>query len=106
MPAWYVDCPELLPGEEFYIIAFWDLSTERGMSGSMIGSIPWSKAREYARVHGVDPSMLDPFWRIIAVMDDAYLGYQTKQYARHSRAAAKSAAPRTPRARGGMGHKR
>lgn len=79
-PEWYLDCPELLPGEEFYIVAFWTLNTERQVAQGVLGRIPWSRAMDYAVKKGVAPDMLDAFWQIVSALDTAYLEGQRTEY--------------------------
>jgi len=79
-PAWFLDCPELLPGEEFYLVSFWRLNTERQVSNGVLGRIPWSRAMDYAVNQGVAPDMLEAFWRILSALDTAYLELQAGEY--------------------------
>lgn len=69
----------MLPGEEFYLEAFWSLSTERQV-GQALGRIPWSRAMLYAVKEGVEPDMLGPFWRILYEMDTGYLEHQRNEH--------------------------
>lgn len=50
--------------------AFWTLGTCRpaGFGGAL--PIPWTAARDYAAVHGLD---LDRFWQLLQAMDSDYL---------------------------------
>ena len=47
LPAWFLDEPEVEPGEEFFIGAFFELSSCRQI-GMGLGPIPWSAIVEYA----------------------------------------------------------
>ncbi len=79
-PAWFLDCPEMLPGDMIYLRAFWDLRTE-AVSGMTVGRIPWSKARQYGREELELPDdMLPGFWRIIAKLDDAFAEWNKAEY--------------------------
>lgn len=69
-PAAYFEQPEVPLHMQFYMTAFFDLSTERQI-GMGIGPIPRSKMREYARELGVQD--FDAFRSIIGAMDDEYL---------------------------------
>lgn len=71
--------PELEPGEDFYIGAFWDLSTERQV-GMVLGRIPYSRARAYGRRAGLRGAMLDAFWVIIRELDDGYSEWMSQEY--------------------------
>lgn len=64
-----------LPGDEFYMKAFWDLSTERQL-GMGVGPIPWSRIFQYGNFYQLDEDLLDPFIQIIREMDNGYLEFQ------------------------------
>lgn len=69
VPVGYLDRPEVLPVAAFYWGAFCMLESERPI-GMAVGPIPWSKARDYAREHGIDdPDDLADFWQIVARLD-------------------------------------
>jgi hypothetical protein len=78
LPDWYLEEPVLLPGEDFYINAFWDLSTCRQI-GMDSGPIPWDKIHEYGLHTGLDDDILKMFVSIIRTMDTGYLDWQTEQ---------------------------
>jgi len=80
LPPWFTDCPDLLPGEEFYLVSFWRLNTERQVSQGVLGRIPWSAAMDYAVKCGVAPDMLEAFWRIVSALDTAFLELQAGEY--------------------------
>lgn len=86
--------PELLPGEdEIYVRAFWDLSSERQVSGGVVGRIPWGRTRQYARAIGIRSDMLDAFWRVISAMDEGYLEWMRSEYDRNVKRHAPAKAP-------------
>ncbi len=62
----------MVPGEQFYMAAFWRLGTTRQM-GMSLGPIPYDKTLDYALRQGLDLEMQDALWRIMTVMDSAYL---------------------------------
>lgn len=80
LPPWFTDFPELLPGEEFYLVSFWRLNTERQVSQGVLGRIPYSRAIDFAVNSGVAPDMLEAFWRIVSSLDAAYLELQAGEY--------------------------
>lgn len=85
-PEWLQECPELLPGEEIYVRAFWDLRTEATSGDRTLGRIPWSKAREYGQhLLGLEPAMLDPFWRVITACDTGFLEWMKSEHDRYVR---------------------
>ncbi len=69
-----MDEPPSVIGDQFYLRAFWRLGTMRQLGMSQ-GPIPWDKTEDYALRCGFDEEMCDAFWRIISVMDDAYLNW-------------------------------
>lgn len=72
MPAWADECPDLSEGDQFFMRAFWDLTTERQVGFSM-GQIPDSRIDEYGRRKGLDSGSMDLFRAVIRMLDDAYL---------------------------------
>lgn len=70
-PQWYLEEPDLLPGDEFYVKAFWDLSTERYF-GWAVGPIPWSRIVAYGERCNLDDGMISVFVYVIRSMDEAY----------------------------------
>lgn len=66
--------------------AFWVLSSERPHGDKTIGPIPWSKAREYGRSElGLEPEMLDVFWRIISALDATFRDWMKSEHDRYVR---------------------
>lgn len=74
-PEWYLEAPEELPGDEFYLTAFRDLSTGRGPTGQ----IPWRDVVEYARLQGLTDDVVRAFVEIIRTMDRTYLRWMEEQ---------------------------
>lgn len=72
LPEWYQDEPQLWPGDEFYLRAFYELSTCRGV-GMSAGPIPWNIAVMYAQYQGLDADSIQPFIDIIRKLDAVYL---------------------------------
>ncbi len=77
-PAWFLNYPEELPGDDVWLGAFWNLTTERQV-GMATGPIPYSKTTEYATALGLGGGMLRIFHALIRAMDSAYLGWIQKQ---------------------------
>lgn len=75
LPGWYLDRPDELRGDEFYIDAFFSLSTERQF-GQCIGPIPWSKIIDYGILHGLNYTMLNVFHVVLRILDEGYLEWQ------------------------------
>ena len=64
--------PLLLPGDQFYLSAFHELSTTRAI-GFSIGPIPWDKIVSYAASVGLDDDLQEDFHQLIRVLDNSYL---------------------------------
>lgn len=94
-PAWTNDRPELLPGEEFYLNAFWDLNTERHV-GMSLGHIPCSKIRAYGAAAGLDSDTMELFVAVIRVMDSAFIKWAIEQQERARKHAAQPTKPPSP----------
>jgi len=90
----------LLPGDEFYFAAFWELSSERQV-GQVFGPIPWSRVVDYAFFAGLNASMLSLFLRVIRAMDDGYLGWLREQHDRATRMAKASQKSKATTVKGG-----
>jgi len=74
LPDFIKNEPELLPGLEIYLKAFWDLSTCRQM-GMGLGPIPWLSIQEYVTILGGDEDFQEDFCHYIRRMDGEYLAW-------------------------------
>ena len=74
LPDWYLDGPDVLPGEEFYLKAFHRLSTCR-LIGMSHGPIPWRDIVAYADRAGLNDRESDVLVEVIQTMDAAWLDY-------------------------------
>lgn len=72
LPTWYMEKPCLLPGDEFYLKAFWDLNTGRSV-GFAVGPIPWKDIVEYAAWAKLDDDVAGVFVYVMREMDAEYL---------------------------------
>jgi len=77
-PSFLKPEPLLLPGDQFYLDAFWDLSTCRQM-GMGLGPIPWKDILEYAQYKELDCDLVDMFFLTIRAMDRVYLDWSDKR---------------------------
>ena len=59
-------------GDEFYIRAFWELSSCRDF-GQFIGPIPWDKIVLYGERKGLDSDMINVLEVVIRELDEVYL---------------------------------
>lgn len=72
LPQWYLDEPDIDPINNFYLQAFYDLSTCRNI-GQILGPIPWNIIVQYAEYSGLEIDMTDLFIRVMRSLDLAYL---------------------------------
>ena len=77
-PDWAMNEPPLYPGDDFFLTAFYDLSTCRSF-GESPGPIPWDKMVEYADRKELDPDVADAFISILRQMDSQYLKWYTTE---------------------------
>jgi hypothetical protein len=81
-PEWLENEPIMAPGDEFYLTAFYQLSSCRQVGGDLPGSIPWDKIVQYADRRQLDPDVARAFEHIMQAMDEGYLQwYQKRQKA-------------------------
>ena len=66
--------PEIQHGDEFYLLAFHELSTTRSF-GMGAAPIPWQHIASYAERSGLDREMTSAFHRIIRMMDQSWLDW-------------------------------
>lgn len=87
LAQWFREEPQLRPGDEFYLRAFWELSTERPV-GAVVGVIPQSKIKEYASQLGLEDHMIGVLCRVIRKMDTAYLDWSRLEAEKQRKTAA------------------
>lgn len=80
LPDWYIAEPATLPGDEWYLRAFWRLSTCRQI-GMGVGPIPWNCIVQYADRYGLEPAVSEMFIEVVREMDSAYLKWSNDQKA-------------------------
>jgi len=73
LPPWVGTEPDLNPGDDFFLTAFYDLSTCRQYSESVPGHIPWTAIAEYSDRSGLYPETAAGFIRVIRSMDSVFL---------------------------------
>jgi len=83
LPDWFYDEPVHLPGDELYITAFWELSSERTY-GQYLGPIPWGKIIFYGDRLKLDETMMIVFVRILRALDEAFLADQRDNLGRRT----------------------
>ena len=84
LPEWYLDEPEIWPGDDFYLSAFYELSTTRSLAFAT-GPIPWHHIVGYADQAGLDEDMSGTFHAVIRAMDNAYLKWASEEAEKRSR---------------------
>jgi hypothetical protein len=80
LPQWYLNEPPIGPLDDFYINAFWELSTTRRYE---MGYIPWDIIQQYALLFGLDEFNTKLFTLIIRAMDSKILEQEAKEQKRH-----------------------
>ena len=78
LPQWYLDEPAEWAGSEFYLRAFFRLSTTREI-GAGTGPLPWNHVMEYADHVGLDHEMTEVFEGVMYQLDDVYQDWQEEQ---------------------------
>lgn len=73
LPKWYLEEPALYPGDDFYLTAFYRLSTCRLHQGDIPGNIPWSEIVKYSDRRKLDEDNSLLFEHVLAEMDCAYV---------------------------------
>jgi hypothetical protein len=72
VPDWWHKKPPEVRGDEFYLRAFWELSSCRQF-GFSVGPIPWHIIVEYGDRKGLDRGMMEVFEYVIRELDEVYL---------------------------------
>ena len=78
LPDWYENRPPLIRGDEFYMRAFWELSSCRQF-GEAIGPIPWHRIAQYGSRKQLGSGMMGVFETVIRELDEAYLSQQREE---------------------------
>lgn len=82
MPEWVGEAPPVLRrGDQFYVTAFWRLSTCRQI-GMSTGPIPYTAIQDYAEKAGFDSYMCEVFVAAIYAMDNAFEEHKAEQRAK------------------------
>jgi hypothetical protein len=79
LPDDFANAPAVAVGCDIYYQAFWDLDSERQVTGMSIGRIPWSKVILYAEVYGFDKRQTKLLVRVIKALDVTYIGHFSKK---------------------------
>ena len=72
VPDWWEQRPPEVRGDQFYLAAFWELSSCRDF-GQFIGPIPWDKIVLYGERKGLDSDMITVLEVVIRELDEVYL---------------------------------
>ena len=78
MPARIANAPQLLPGLDFFYIAFLELSTCRDV-GMGLGPIPWTAMNAYAERYGLEDDDFAEFTWLLKRLDATYLQQQDEK---------------------------
>jgi len=74
LPDWYTDAPAYLPGDQWFLTAFWKLSTCRAV-GMTLGPIPVTAIWEFSARHGLDSDMSSTLEEVLARLDRTFLAH-------------------------------
>jgi hypothetical protein len=77
LPSWYLDEPSIDEVDAFFLRAFWDLNTERGI-GMGEGRIPWSKIVGYGLYFELRRDTIDTLVHVVKSLDNTYLAWGEK----------------------------
>jgi len=77
-----------MPGEDWFLRAFWDLSTTRSYAMGC-GPIPWNRIEDYGERIELDSSMMQVLHVVIRRLDRAFLDWTAKEQKRRAKAATK-----------------
>jgi hypothetical protein len=72
LPDWWDKRPPEQRGDDFFIRAFWELSSCRDF-GQFLGPIPWDKIILYGERKGLDEAMIGVLEVVIRELDEVYL---------------------------------
>jgi len=78
LPERIANAPELLPGLQVYLQAFFDLDAERTHALSLT-PIPWTSIRAYADAYAFDEEQTEDLLYLVRKMDDAHLKRLSKK---------------------------
>lgn len=84
LPDWWDKRPPSFRGDDFYLRAFWELSSCRQF-GMTVGPIPWHRILAYGAWKRLDRGMLEVFIRVIREMDEVYLKHLNEDQQARSR---------------------
>lgn len=79
LPDFIANAPELKPGLEFYIEAFWELHTCRSI-GMDVGPIPWTAVQTYGTIHLDTAQEIFELHYLIRAMDHKYQEVRAEQH--------------------------
>jgi len=66
-------------GDQFYMEAFWELSTTRALGQGGIGPIPWNFVIDYGFYKQLDADNIELLAITIRLMDEAYMKWYSEE---------------------------
>jgi hypothetical protein len=85
-PEWYLDEPQLLIGDDFYVREFWHLHTTRAIGGTTYGPIPIPAIEDRAEWRfGFEDDVFDLYVAVIRAMDDGFLDWNRDEHNKTTR---------------------
>lgn len=78
LPKAIENAPELWPGLELYLNAWFELDTTRSI-GMNVGPIPWNAIESYCLVCELDVEQKAKMHKLVRALDRVYLDHQRKK---------------------------
>lgn len=79
LPDFIQNAPQLHPGLEFYLEAFWDLHTCRQF-GMDVGPIPWRDVEKYGSIHLDTAEEIEELHYLIRQLDNKFFEVRASQH--------------------------
>ena len=76
IPKLFGERPDLLDGDQFFMDAYWELSSCRYIA---LGPIPWTAIMEFTRYVQLPYDLVPVFNRAIRALDVTFLDWREKQ---------------------------
>lgn len=76
IPDLFGERPDLMDGDQFFMDAYWELSSCRYVA---LGPIPWTAIMEFARYVQLPVDLVPMFNRAIRALDITFLEWREKQ---------------------------
>ena len=75
LPDWYLEAPDVTPGDDFYLDSFFRLHTCRPSTMDGMAPIPWDTIVNYALMYNLDGLLVNHFVDCIRAMDNGFMEF-------------------------------